>query len=151
MTKNIGISVKKSTKPPIDGEKNNPFNGSLSIRGKLFEGIIVNAKAKQTVTIEKKSFITFTKFRRYGKSKNRTGRNGKDLFLKVPKGTLIWRVNNKRSIFVGELLKENDSIVIAKGGKGGSGNKKFVAPKHRLFSESQNFEIRYSFCSLFSR
>ena len=71
MTKNIGISVKKSTKPPIDGEKNNPFNGSLSIRGKLFEGIIVNAKAKQTVTIEKKSFITFTKFRRYGKSKNR--------------------------------------------------------------------------------
>ena len=71
LTKNIGISVKKSTKPPIDGEKNNPFNGSLSIRGKLFEGIVVNAKAKHTVTIEKKSFINFTKFRRYGKSKNR--------------------------------------------------------------------------------
>jgi len=57
LTKNIGISVKKSTKPSIDGEKNNPFNGSLSIRGRLFEGIVVNAKAKHTVTIEKKSFI----------------------------------------------------------------------------------------------
>ena len=71
MTRNIGISVKKSTKSPISGEKNNPFNGSLSIRGKLFEGIVVNAKAKHTVTIEKKSFINFSKFRRYGRSKNR--------------------------------------------------------------------------------
>ena len=71
MARNIGISVKKSTKSPISGEKNNPFNGSLSIRGKLFEGTVVNAKAKHTVTIEKKSFINFSKFRRYGRSKNR--------------------------------------------------------------------------------
>ena len=71
MTRNIGISTKKSTKPPLSGEKNNPFNGSLSIRGKLFEGIIVNAKAKHTVTLEKKSFINFSKFKRYGRSKNR--------------------------------------------------------------------------------
>ena len=71
MARNIGISVKKSTKSPISGEKNNPFNGSLSIRGKLFEGIVVNTKAKHTVTIEKKSSINFSKFRRYGRSKNR--------------------------------------------------------------------------------
>jgi len=71
LARNIGISVKKSTKSPISGEKNNPFNGSLSIRGKLFEGIVVNAKAKNTVTIEKKSSISFSKFRRYGRSKNR--------------------------------------------------------------------------------
>ena len=71
MTRNIGITVKKSTRSPIDNEKNNPFNGTLSIRGKLFEGIVVNAKAKNTVTIEKKSFISFNKFRRYGRSKNR--------------------------------------------------------------------------------
>ena len=71
MTRNIGISVKKSTKSPINGEKNNPFNGSLSIRGKLFEGIVINTKAKHTVTIEKKSSINFSKFRRYGRSKNR--------------------------------------------------------------------------------
>ena len=71
MTKNIGISVKKPTKLPLSNEKNNPFNGSLSVRGKLFEGIIVNAKAKNTVTIEKKSFINFSKFKRYGRGKNR--------------------------------------------------------------------------------
>ena len=71
LTRNIGITVKKSIRSPIDNEKNNPFNGTLSIRGKLFEGIVVNAKAKNTVTIEKKSFISFNKFRRYGRSKNR--------------------------------------------------------------------------------
>ena len=57
LARNIGISVKKSTKSPINGEKNNPFNGSLSIRGKLFEGIVVNAKAKHTVTIEKNHLL----------------------------------------------------------------------------------------------
>ena len=71
MTRNIGLPVKELKKKPVENEKNNPFNGSLSIRGKLFEGIVVNAKAKHTVTIEKKSFINFTKFRRYGRSKNR--------------------------------------------------------------------------------
>ena len=71
LARNIGISVKKSTKSPINGEKNNPFNGSLSIRGILFEGIVINTKAKHTVTIEKKSSINFSKFRRYGRSKNR--------------------------------------------------------------------------------
>ena len=71
LTGNIGIPVKKSVKLAVKDEKNNPFNGSLSIRGKLFEGIVVNAKANSTVTIEKKSFINFSKFRRYGRSKNR--------------------------------------------------------------------------------
>jgi len=71
LTRNIGISTKKSTKPPLSDEKNNPFNGSLSIRGKLFEGVVINAKAKHTVTLEKKSFINFSKFKRYGRSKNR--------------------------------------------------------------------------------
>ena len=71
MARNIGISVKKSTKSPINGEKNNPFNGSLSIRGKLFEGVVIQAKGKRTVTLQKESPIYFTKFRRYGRSKNR--------------------------------------------------------------------------------
>ena len=71
MTRNIGIPVKKSTKSPINGEKNNPFNGSLSIRGKLFEGTVINAKAKSTVVIQKESPIYFSKFKRFGRSKNK--------------------------------------------------------------------------------
>ena len=71
ITRNIGITVKQPTRTPIDSEKNNHFNGTLSISGKLVDGIVVNAKTKNTVTIEKKSSISFSKFRRYGRSKNR--------------------------------------------------------------------------------
>ena len=71
MTRNIGLPVKEIKKKPAKNESNNPFNGSLSIRGKIFEGIVINAKAKGTVVIERESLIDFTKFKRFGRSKNK--------------------------------------------------------------------------------
>ena len=71
MTRNIGLPVKEPKKKPVENEGNNPFNGSLSIRGKIFEGIVINAKAKGTVVIERESLIDFTKFKRFGRSKNK--------------------------------------------------------------------------------
>ena len=71
MTRNIGLPVKELKKKPVENEKNNPFNGSLSIRGKIFEGVVINAKAKGTVVIERESLIDFTKFKRFGRSKNK--------------------------------------------------------------------------------
>ncbi len=71
MTRNIGIPVKESVKKSMENDYNNPFNGSLSVRGKIFEGIVIKAKAKQTVTLQKESPIYFTKFKRYGRSKSR--------------------------------------------------------------------------------
>ena len=70
MTKNIGLPVKEPKKKAVENESNNPFNGSLTIRGKLFEGIVINAKAKGTAVIQKESPIYFTKFKRFGRSKN---------------------------------------------------------------------------------
>ena len=71
MTRNIGLPVKEPKKKLVENEKNNPFNGSLSIRGKLFEGTVINAKAKGTAVIQKESPIYFKKFKRYGRSKNK--------------------------------------------------------------------------------
>ena len=71
MTRNIGLPVKDPKKKIIENEKNNPFNGSLTIRGKLFNGIVINAKAKRTAVIQKESLIYFEKFKRYGRSKNK--------------------------------------------------------------------------------
>ena len=71
MTRNIGLPVKESKSKIKENEKNNPFNGSLSIRGKIFEGVVINAKAKGTVVIERESLIDFTKFKRFGRSKNK--------------------------------------------------------------------------------
>ena len=71
MTRNIGLPVKEPKKKIDENEKNNPFNGTLSIRGKLFEGTVINAKAKGTAVIQKESPIYFKKFKRYGRSKNK--------------------------------------------------------------------------------
>ena len=71
MTKNIGLPVIEPKGKPAKNENNNPFNGSMSIRGKLFEGIVINAKAKRTAVIQKESPIYFTKFKRFGRSKNK--------------------------------------------------------------------------------
>ena len=71
MTRNIGLPVKEVKKKPVENENNNPFNGSLSIRGKIFEGTVINAKAKGTVVIERESLIEFSKFKRFGRSKNK--------------------------------------------------------------------------------
>ena len=71
MTRNIGLPVKESKKKIEENEKNNPFNGTLSIRGKIFEGTVINAKANSTVVIQKESPIYFKKFKRFGRSKNK--------------------------------------------------------------------------------
>ena len=70
MTRNIGLPVNEPKKKIVENEKNNPFNGSLSIRGKLFEGTVIDANAKGTVVIQKESPIYFKKFKRFGRSKN---------------------------------------------------------------------------------
>jgi len=71
MTRNIGIPIKGLVNKSMENDDNNPFNGSLSIRGKTFEGLVIKSKGKGTVTLQKESPIYFTKFRRYGRSKNR--------------------------------------------------------------------------------
>ena len=71
MTRNIGLPVKESKKKIEENEKNKPFNGTLSIRGKIFEGTVINAKANGTVVIQKESPIYFKKFKRFGRSKNK--------------------------------------------------------------------------------
>ena len=71
MTRNIGLPVSEPKKKPVKNENNNPFNGSLTIRGRLFEGVVINAKANKTAVIQKESPIYFKKFKRFGRSKNK--------------------------------------------------------------------------------
>jgi GTP-binding protein len=57
-----------------------------------------------------------------GGRQNLYGRNGKDLIVFVPLGTLV---KNLQSNEVFEITDKNEKIMIAKGGKGGRGNNEF--------------------------
>ena len=64
-----------------------------------------------------------------GSGKNKTGRGGKTLVLKVPIGTQIFEEDNKTVIY--DFKIENEEFVVAIGGKGGFGNTRFKSSTNR--------------------
>jgi len=44
---------------------NCPFHGSLSVRGRVFEGVVASAKARHTVIVERGHFTYVPKYMRY--------------------------------------------------------------------------------------
>jgi Obg family GTPase CgtA len=64
-----------------------------------------------------------------GKSKNKTGKSGEDLYLKVPIGTQVYEEDNKTLIY--DFKTQKEEFVAAIGGKGGFGNTKFKSSTNR--------------------
>jgi len=58
-----------------------------------------------------------------GGKARRSGKSGEDLILKVPPGTMIYDSDKKK--LIGDLHSKDDSITVAKGGRGGWGNVHF--------------------------
>src|SRR6266446_2418231 len=65
----------------------------------------------------------------HGKGKNMTGKSGVELYLQVPPGTVITDVASGERL--GELLAAGDTLLVAKGGRGGRGNASFATPTHQ--------------------
>lgn len=69
------------------------------------------------------------------------GRNGKDLILKVPCGTLVKDVDSGEILY--DLTQDKQRVEICKGGKGGRGNDSFKSPTNRAptkFTEGREGE-----------
>lgn len=64
-----------------------------------------------------------------GRSKSQHGRCGKDLYIKVPVGTMIKEIKTGKTI--GDLTNHGDTILVAKGGRGGRGNARFATSQKR--------------------
>lgn len=58
-----------------------------------------------------------------GRGKNMHGKNGADVFIRVPLGTIIRNVDTDH--FIDDLKEDKKEIIIAKGGNGGFGNARF--------------------------
>lgn len=64
-----------------------------------------------------------------GSSNNRKGRNGQNLVLKVPCGTLVKDKKSGEILF--DITEAKTTIEICKGGVGGKGNSRFKTPTNR--------------------
>jgi GTP-binding protein len=65
----------------------------------------------------------------HGQGKDRTGRDGKDLELRVPVGTVVSDADTGERL--GELLEDGTRLVVARGGRGGRGNAAFATATNR--------------------
>jgi GTP-binding protein len=72
---------------------------------------------------------------KHGSGSNMTGHSGADITLPVPPGTVVR--NHETNEIVGEVLEDGDTIVLAKGGRGGKGNSWFATSVHRSPREWQ--------------
>jgi GTP-binding protein len=65
----------------------------------------------------------------HGGSNNRTGRDGEDRIIPVPPGTVVRDL--ERGNILKDLVEPGQEVVVARGGRGGRGNKAFATPTHR--------------------
>ena len=64
-----------------------------------------------------------------GGIKNKYGKNGESLTIKVPVGTVIKEAKSEK--IIADLTQAEQKVLVAKGGRGGRGNSKFCTPQRR--------------------
>lgn len=73
---------------------------------------------------------------RHGEGSNRKGRDGSDITLPVPVGTVVYDAET------GDLLHDfthhGDRFIVARGGRGGRGNQHFAKPWHQAPTEHED-------------
>lgn len=62
----------------------------------------------------------------HGQGKNRTGKDGEDLIVRVPVGTVVR--DAETGDMIGEMTEPGQEIIAARGGRGGRGNAQFATP-----------------------
>ena len=73
-----------------------------------------------------------------GKGSNKFGAMAEDIYVKVPLGTVIKDMDT--GLIIADLTKENDEVVVAKGGRGGRGNAAFKTHANTAPNFSENGE-----------
>jgi len=74
----------------------------------------------------------------HGKGSNKFGKSGSDLKIKVPLGTVIKDADTEKVI--ADITEEEKPVVVAKGGRGGRGNARFVSATNQAPREWEQGE-----------
>jgi GTP-binding protein len=71
----------------------------------------------------------------HGEGSNKTGRDGGDVVLKVPVGTIVYDDETGEKAF--EFAQPDQRFVVARGGRGGRGNARFATSVHQAPREHE--------------
>jgi len=65
----------------------------------------------------------------HGQGKTKTGASSDDIYLPIPPGTVVR--DAATGDLIGELLEAGDTLLVARGGRGGRGNARFATSTHQ--------------------
>ena len=142
----VKIFVKAGTggsgSPSMRREKFIEFGGPDGGNGGKGASIIIKSERNLNTLIDYRYTQHFKAERgQDGMSKNKSGKSGKNLYLRVPIGTQLLEEDNKTLLFDFKLEKEE--FVVANGGRGGLGNTNFKTSTNRAprkFTKGQEGE-----------
>ncbi|AMP20748.1 GTPase ObgE [endosymbiont 'TC1' of Trimyema compressum] len=72
-----------------------------------------------------------------GKTSNMHGRNGQNLYLKVPLGTIV---KDELGNVLADIIEDGQEVCVAAGGRGGRGNARFMSNKNKAPRMAENGE-----------
>ncbi len=72
---------------------------------------------------------------RHGEGSNRTGREGGDVVLKVPVGTIVYDEDTGERVH--DFSRADERLIVARGGRGGRGNARFATSTHQAPRECE--------------
>ncbi len=103
-----------------------PYGGDGGHGGDVI--LKVNPKLNTLVAFTKKVHFKAGNGERGG-SANKTGADGADVVVEVPPGTVVRRADNDQVI--ADLVRPDDSVIVAKGGRPGRGNARFATASNQ--------------------
>jgi len=111
-------------------EKYVPYGGPDGGDGGDGGNVVFQASTRATTLLDLKYLRHYeAKPGRPGAKSNKHGRNGEDVTIIVPVGTIIKEADTDQVL--ADLIEDGQTVVIAQGGKGGKGNARFATSTNR--------------------
>ncbi|MBI5038419.1 MAG: GTPase ObgE [Nitrospirae bacterium] len=111
-------------------EKYVPRGGPNGGKGGKGGSIIIKASSELYTLLDQKYHQHYVGPRgAHGEGKDRYGREGKDVIVRVPVGTIVCDFESKA--LIADLVEEGQEVIVAQGGRGGLGNAAFATSVNR--------------------
>lgn len=113
-------------------EKGGPYGGNGGKGGSIY---LVADNGIDTLANYRFGKTFFAQDGENGRTKLQYGRDGEDVYLHVPVGTVV---EDLEGHILADLYHNGDTYLAAKGGRGGRGNATFKSPTHRTPNIAEN-------------